>query len=51
MSDDDKATKPARLTRIETQREDVLQVERRDYPELAPTDRPRSQSLDGFDDI
>lgn len=31
--------------------EDVLQVERRDYPDLAPTDRPRSQSLDGFDDI
>jgi len=32
-------------------KEDVLQVERRDYPELAPTDRPRSQSLEGFDDI
>ncbi len=31
--------------------ESVLQVERRDYPDLAPTDRPRSQSLDGFDDI
>jgi pimeloyl-ACP methyl ester carboxylesterase/predicted ester cyclase len=31
--------------------ENVLQVERRDYPELAPTDRPRSQSLEGFDDI
>ena len=31
--------------------EKVLQVERRDYPDLAPTDRPRSQSLDGFDDI
>ncbi|SEP65195.1 Pimeloyl-ACP methyl ester carboxylesterase [Devosia sp. YR412] len=31
--------------------ENVLQVERRDYPDLAPTDRPRSQSLDGFDDI
>lgn len=31
--------------------ENVLQVERRDYPELAPTNRPRSQSLDGFDDI
>ena len=29
----------------------VLQVERRDYTDLAPTDRPRSQSLDGFDDI
>jgi len=31
--------------------ESVLQVERRDYKDLAPTDRPRSQSLDGFDDI
>jgi len=31
--------------------ENVLQVERRDYPDLAPTDRPRSQSMDGFDDI
>ena len=29
----------------------VLQVERRDYPDLAPTDRPRSQSLEGFDDV
>lgn len=31
--------------------ESVLQVERRDYTDLAPTDRPRSQSLEGFDDI
>lgn len=31
--------------------ESVLQVERHDYPDLAPTTRPRSQSLDGFDDI
>ena len=31
--------------------ESVLQVERRDYPDLAPTNRPRSQSLEGFDDI
>ncbi len=31
--------------------ESVLQVERRDYRDLAPTDRPRSQSMDGFDDI
>jgi predicted ester cyclase len=29
----------------------VLQVERRDFPELAPTDRPRAQPLDGFDPI
>jgi pimeloyl-ACP methyl ester carboxylesterase/predicted ester cyclase len=31
--------------------ESVLQVERRDYPDLAPTNRQRSQSLEGFDDI
>lgn len=31
--------------------ESVLQVERRDYPDLAPTNRPRGQSLEGFDDI
>jgi len=47
----DKTAKSARITRIESPKEQVLQVERRDYPELAPTDRPRSQSLDGFDDI
>ena len=31
--------------------ENVLQVERHDYPDLAPTNRPRGQSLEGFDDI
>jgi pimeloyl-ACP methyl ester carboxylesterase/predicted ester cyclase len=31
--------------------ESVLQVERRDYRDIAPDNRPRSQSLDGFDDI
>lgn len=31
--------------------ENVLQVERHDYPDLAPTNRPRSQSLTGFDEI
>jgi predicted ester cyclase len=30
--------------------EKVLQVERRDYVDLAPTGRPRSQSLRGFED-
>lgn len=30
---------------------EVLQVERHDYGDLAPTDRPRVQSMDGFDDI
>lgn len=29
----------------------VMQVERHDYPELAPDDRPRSQPLDGFDAV
>lgn len=29
----------------------VLQVERHDYVDLAPTNRPRSQSLEGFDEI
>jgi predicted ester cyclase len=29
----------------------VLQVERRDYTDLAPQDRRRVQSMDGFDDI
>lgn len=31
--------------------EEVLQVERRDYTDLAPANRPRSQSLEGFDEI
>src|SRR3712207_6776893 len=30
--------------------EKVMQVERHDYVDLAPTNRPRSQSLRGFDD-
>ena len=29
----------------------VLQVERRDFTDLVPTDRPRAQSMDGFDPI
>ncbi len=29
---------------------EILQVERRDYVDLAPTDRPRMQSLRGFED-
>lgn len=44
-------SKPAKISRIDAPEENVLQVERRDYPELAPTNRPRSQSLDGFDEI
>ena len=31
--------------------EEVMQVERRDFVDLVPTDRPRSQSLRGFDPI
>src|ERR1043165_6576593 len=48
---DNRKTKPTPVTRIDAPKENVLQVERRDYPELAPTDRPRSQSLEGFDEI
>ena len=51
MSDDDNGAKTARISRIDVPKEQVLQVERRDYPELAPTDRPRSQSLEGFDEV
>lgn len=29
----------------------VLQVERRDFTELVPTDRPRAQGMRGFDPI
>ena len=31
--------------------EQVMQVERHDYPDLVPQDAPRTQSLRGFDDI
>ena len=48
--DTDKAAK-SKIARIDTPKQEVLQVERRDYPELAPTDRPRNQSMEGFDDI
>jgi pimeloyl-ACP methyl ester carboxylesterase/predicted ester cyclase len=50
MSDSDSTNKGKGVSPVPRQ-EEVLQVERRDYQELAPTDRPRSQSLDGFDDI
>jgi len=46
MSDVSKNTAKA----VETQ-ENVLQVERHDYQDLAPNDRPRSQAMDGFDPI
>lgn len=37
--------------RFEGGKEEVLQVERRDYVDLAPANRPRMQSLRGFDPI
>ena len=40
----------SRISRLPA-KENVLQVERRDYVDLAPNDRPRVQSLNGFDDI
>ena len=39
------------IARISPNKQPVLQVERRDYVDLAPSGRPRVQSLDGFDDI
>ncbi|MDX0403599.1 ester cyclase [Sinorhizobium medicae] len=52
MSDDTtKAVKAVAQNQRKDPAEQVLQVERRDYTELAPVDRPRSQSLDGFDEI
>ena len=52
MSDDTtKAAKAMAQSQRKEPVEQVLQVERRDYTELAPVDRPRSQSLDGFDEI
>jgi predicted ester cyclase len=39
------------ISRIAPAKEPVLQVERRDYADLAPEGRVRVQSLDGFDDI
>jgi hypothetical protein len=53
MTEAEAATKTKVATRAQAEArpaEKVLQVERRDYVDLAPTDRPRSQSLRGFDD-
>lgn len=51
MSEDDGAAKISRplIRRADEPAEPVLQVERRDFTDLAPTDRPRAQSLRGFD--
>ena len=43
--------KAAKLARVEAASGQVLQVERHDYVDLAPPNRPRSQSLNGFDEI
>lgn len=50
MSDSD-STNKAKGVSPAPRKEEVLQVERHDYQDLAPTNRPRSQSLEGFDDI
>jgi predicted ester cyclase len=58
MSDNDGAAKPNHSPLRKSggkpegaPAEKVLQVERRDYVDLAPTDRPRAQSMRGFDPI
>ncbi len=48
MTDPDPAKS---ISRVTPPKQQVLQVERRDYLDLAPTGRPRSQSLRGFDPI
>jgi pimeloyl-ACP methyl ester carboxylesterase/predicted ester cyclase len=40
----------AKAAKITDDPKDVLQVERRDFTQLVPTDRPRVQSMRGFDD-
>ena len=40
---------PSRIVPAQPAAEQVLQVERRDFVDLVPTNRPRSQSLRGFD--
>jgi predicted ester cyclase len=53
MTESEPAAKTKLATRAQAEApppEKVLQVERRDYVDLAPTNRPRSQSLRGFDD-
>lgn len=50
MSESDSTTK-GKGSMPASRKEEVLQVERHDYPDLAPTNRPRSQAMEGFDDI
>ncbi len=51
MSEPKNASKSAGSPPVPPGDQQVLQVERRDYVDLAPTNRPRSQSLRGFDPI
>jgi predicted ester cyclase len=50
MTDTDKIAR-VNIAKATPKADKVLQVERRDYTDLAPNDRPRVQSLDGFEDI
>jgi predicted ester cyclase len=50
MTDTDKIAR-VNIAKATPKADKVLQVERRDYTDLAPHDRPRVQSLDGFEDI
>lgn len=45
------ASNPVKLAGSEAPHEKVMQIERSDFVDLVPSDRPRSQSLKGFDDI
>jgi predicted ester cyclase len=49
MNDSTPVAKPEPKARGATSEEKVLQVERRDFTDLVPTDRPRVQSMEGFD--
>jgi predicted ester cyclase len=54
MSETDNPSKtPKTVTQLsrKASADAVLQVERRDYPDLAPTNRARVQPMEGFDDI
>jgi len=50
MADMAGKTPEAKSTKPKDDPRDVLQVERRDFTQLVPTDRPRVQSMRGFDD-
>ena len=50
MADMAGKTPEAKTSKPTDDPKDVLQVERRDFTQLVPTDRPRVQSMRGFDD-